>query len=323
MRAARLVTLLLLLQARERMTAQELADTLEVSVRTIYRDVESLGIAGVPVYGEPGHEGGYRLLDGYRTRLTGLTATEAEALFLTGLPKAAAQLGLAAQATTAQLKIEAALPADVRDRARRSADRFHLDSSTWYSDADHTPHLSPIADATWNQQCVRIHYLRWAVPREITRIVEPHGLVLKAGVWYLVARNQGRLRTYRISRILEVKVLAESFDRSEGFDLAAHWNDYLIRFDQRRHRDTATLRLSRRGIERLPGLLEPAMVAAAQRTAVGPDAAGWTEVELPIESVETAVPELLKFGADVEVVAPEELRTEITRTLRAMYRIYE
>ncbi|WP_280235928.1 helix-turn-helix transcriptional regulator [Nocardia cyriacigeorgica] len=265
---------------------------------------------------------GEQVLGGYRTRLTGLTTAEAEALFLAGLPTAAAQLGLTAAVTTAQLKLEAALPADLRERVSRIADRFHLDSPPWYGDTEHVPHLASIADATWNQHAVRIRYLRWAEPHEITRTVEPHGLVLKAGYWYLVARNQGQLRTYRISRILDVDVLPQPFDRCEGFDLGAHWNSYLNHFDQRRHRDTAILRLSRRGIDRLPSLLEPAMVVAAQRTAVGPNPAGWTEVVVPIESVEAAVPELLKFGADVEIIAPDNLRKELIQTLQAMNRLY-
>ncbi|OXM65357.1 helix-turn-helix transcriptional regulator [Amycolatopsis vastitatis] len=331
MRATRLVSLLLLLQTRDRMTARELADALEVSVRTIYRDVDSLGAAGVPVYGEPGHDGGYRLLDGYRTRLTGLTADEAEALFLTGLPAAAAQLGLTAATTAAQLKLMAALPAELRDRAGRAAGRFHVDLPSWYLRAERPPHLAPIADATRDRHALRIRYLRWAEPHEISRTVQPHGLVLKAGNWYLVARGGEQFRTYRISRILDVDVLPERFERAEGFDLASHWENYLDHFDRRRHRDTAVLRLSRRGLERLPELLEPALAAdaalpddpvVARKTRTGPDAAGWTELEIPIESVEAAVPGLLKFGADVEVVAPEALRAEVVRTLRAMTRVY-
>lgn len=321
MRASRLVSLLLLLQSRDRMTARELAEALEVSVRTIYRDVDSLGAAGVPVYGEPGHDGGFRLLDGYRTRLTGLTADEAGALFLTGLPAAAAQLGLAGATATAQLKLMAALPAGLRERAGRVADRFHVDPPSWYLDAERTPHLAAVADATWNQHPLEIRYLRWARPHEITRVVQPHGVVLKAGNWYLVARSDGRFRTYRISRMLDVTVLPGSFERAGGFDLAGHWASYLEQFDRRRHRETAVVRLSRRGLDRLPHLLEPAVVAARKTTA-GPDAAGWTEIEIPIESVEAAVPELLKFGADAEVVAPEALRAEVVRTLHAMNRTY-
>jgi len=227
MRASRLVSMLLLLQTRGRLTARQLADTLEVSVRTVYRDVESLGAAGVPVYGEPGHDGGYQLLDGYRTQLTGFTEGEAESLFLTGLPGAAADLGLGATVTAAQLKLLAALPAELRDRAGRVAERFHLDAPSWYREADATPYLSTVAAAVWRQRALRMRYLRWAAPQEVTRVVAPHGLVLKAGRWYLVARHPAdhgdALRTYRVSRLLSAELLDEPFERLPGFVLADHW----------------------------------------------------------------------------------------------------
>jgi biotin operon repressor len=161
MRASRLVSILLLLQSNGRMTAQELADELEVSVRTVYRDMDSLGAAGIPLYGEAGHEGGYRLIEGYRTRLTGLTTGEAESLFLTGLPSAAADLGLGASVAAAQLKLMAALPPELRDRAGRVAERFHLDAPSWYRDADSAPQLGGVAAAVWDQRVIRIRYLRW------------------------------------------------------------------------------------------------------------------------------------------------------------------
>jgi predicted DNA-binding transcriptional regulator YafY len=159
-RASRLVSLLLLLQARGRLTADQLAEELEVSVRTIYRDVQSLHAAGVPLYGEAGDGGGYRLLDGYRTRLTGLTAGEAETVFLAGLPTAAAELGLGAALATAELKLQAALPAGLRERAARVRDRFHLDAPGWYYDGDSSPHLAAVADAVWNQRRVEVRYRR-------------------------------------------------------------------------------------------------------------------------------------------------------------------
>ncbi|CCH32158.1 YafY family protein [Actinosynnema sp. NPDC047251] len=323
MRASRLVSLLLLLQTRDRMTAQQLADALEVSVRTIYRDVEALNASGVPIYGEPGNEGGYRLLEGYRTRLTGLTAGEAQMLFLTGLPAAAAQLGLATAVTGARLKLTAALPAELRDRANRVADRFHLDAPSWYHEGDPTPHLAVVADAVWNQHTLQIRYLRWAKPQEITRIVQPYGLVLKAGHWYLVARHPGQFRTYRISRILDAHALPDSFDRVEDFTLAGYWHDYLEHFDQRRHQHQATLRVSPRGLDLMPHLWEPAVVHAARQTATGPDPQGWTQITIPIESVEVALPELLKLGADAEVLTPENLRAHIIHTLRAMNHVYD
>ncbi|GAA4518464.1 YafY family protein [Actinoallomurus oryzae] len=322
MRASRLVSVLLLLQTRERMTAQEIADALEVSVRTVYRDMEALSGAGVPLYGEPGHDGGYRLLGGFRTRLTGLTAGEAESLFLTGIPRAAADLGLGAVVTAAQLKLLAALPVELRDRAGRIAERFHLDTPAWYHDAEHVPYLTAVAAAVWNDRAVRIRYLRWAEPHEITRTVRPYGLVLKAGHWYLVAGVDQRTRTYRISRIIDLHVLDEGFDRPAGFDLAGHWRTYLEHFDARRHQGEATLRLSPDTVDRLPHVMESTVVHAARRTATPPDADGWIRVTIPIESHDQALGEILKLGAGAEIIAPGELRDRLIRTLDSLRRLY-
>jgi predicted DNA-binding transcriptional regulator YafY len=315
-RASRLVAILLLLQTRERMTAQELATRLEVSERTIYRDVQSLSAAGIPVYGEAGHEGGYRLVEGYRTRLTGLTAAEASSLLLTGLPTAAADLGLGAAVADAQLKLLAALPSEMRERAEQLRERFHLDAPSWYADAHPAPHLPAVADATWRRRRVRLGYLRWESPHEVTRTVEPYGLVLKAGQWYLVARRSGRFRTYRVSRISELQTLDEGFERAADFDLATYWRAYLAEFDDRRHRITAVLRLSPEGMRWLPYLLEPAVARAAWETA-SPDRDEWTRVTVPLESHDAAVRELLRLGPDVEVIAPDRLRARITETLEA------
>src|SRR5262249_55895046 len=154
-------------------------------------------------------------------------------------------------------------------------------------------------------------------PHEVTRVVAPHGLVLKAGRWYLVARRlvDGELRTYRVSRLQSAELLDEPFERRPGFVLADYWRGYLARFDQRRHRARATLRISARLFPRLAQLLEPAMVPAAQRTASEPDALGWRVVTVPVESTARAVPELLRLGADAEVLAPAELRERLIATL--------
>ncbi|MFC5830698.1 helix-turn-helix transcriptional regulator [Nonomuraea insulae] len=317
------MSILLMLQTRGRVTAQELADAFEVSIRTVYRDMDSLSAAGVPLYGEPGHDGGYRLLGGFRTRLNGLTEGEAESLFLTGLPSAAADLGLGAIVTAAQLKLMSALPVELRDRAGRIAERFHLDAPAWYRDADRTPYLTTVADAVWNDRVVRMRYFRWAEPHEVTRVVEPFGLILKAGHWYLVGRTDERIRTYRISRILDLHVLEERFERPDRFDLAHHWQTYLDSFDMRRHQDTATLRLSPNAFENLPNLMGRAVVRAAHDTATAADSDGWTQVTIPIESIDQAVSEFLRLGADVEVLAPADLRERLTQTLAALMRIYD
>ncbi|WP_323180757.1 helix-turn-helix transcriptional regulator [Streptomyces atratus] len=216
----------------------------------------------------------------------------------------------------------ASLPAELRDRAGRIAERFHLDAPAWYRESERASHLGTVAEAVWNNRAVRVRYLRWAEPHEITRTVEPYGLVLKAGHWYLVAGGTEQLRTYRISRIVDLHVLDERFERPDGFDLADYWQKYLQFFDTRRHQGEATVRLSPSAFYRLPHLWDSAMADAAHRTATPPDADGWTRVTIPIESVEQALPELLKLGADAEILAPAGLRQHITQTLDALTRIY-
>lgn len=313
-RASRLVSLLLLLQARGRMTATALATELDVSVRTVYRDVDALHAAGVPLYGDAGPDGGYRLLEGYRTRLTGLTADEAEALFLAGLPGPAAELGLGSVVAAAQLKLMAALPAELRDRAGRISARFHLDAPGWYHDPEQTPYLAAVAAAVWTGSVIRVRYHRWRSPQDVTRTLRPYGLVLKAGRWYAVAERDGRLATYRIAAILDLQPLAERFERPADFDLAAYWADYLAEFATRRHAADATVRLRTAVLPRLPDLWWPEVARAATDSA-RPDGAGWVRSTIPIESVEHAVGELLRLGTDVEAIDPPELRAALRTTL--------
>lgn len=320
-RASRLMSILLLLQTRDRVTADELATHLEVSVRTIYRDMESLTSAGIPVYGDPGHAGGYRLLDGFRTRLNLLTTDEAESLLFTGLPGAAADLGLGALVTGARLKLMSALPPELRDRATRIAERFHLDTPGWYGEDEPAPYLPVVADAVWNERSLRFTYIRWAEPHLVARTTAPLGLVLKSGNWYLVARTDDRTRTYRISRIMEIQVLDTPAPRPADFDLPTYWTTYLQSFDQRRHRDSATLLLTAPAYDRLIELLEPAAVTAARTTAT-PTPDGRTRVTIPIESHARALPDLLRLGSGAEVIAPEPLRQRLAAEVTAMARVY-
>lgn len=308
------MTILLLLQTRGRMTAAQLAAELEVSVRTVYRDVEALGAAGVPLYGDAGHAGGYRLLDGYRTRLTGLTAEEAEALFLSGVPGPAAQLGLGPVLAAAQLKVRAALPAELRAHADRISGRFHLDAPGWYTEAGahETSALPAVADAVWNSRVLRVVYRRWREPTDVERRLEPYGLVLKAGRWYVVAGPGPR--TYRVDQILELTPSQEEFTRPADFDLAAYWARYQRGFHERLYRDApqAVVRIA------------PGVTLARAAPPEGPaDEDGWTTVTVPIESVEHATAEFLRLGAGVEVLRPAALRARIARTvaeLAARYR---
>jgi predicted DNA-binding transcriptional regulator YafY len=315
MRAGRLVSIVLLLQNRGRMTAQDLASELEVSIRTIYRDIESLSSAGVPVYGEPGHEGGYALVAGYRTRLTGLHGDEADALSLAGLPSAAEDLGLGSVLTVAQLKLDAALPPALRERSVRIRERFHLDASAWYQEAEPVPRLAAVAAAVWEARPLRIRYRRWAEPREVERVLRPIGLVLKSGIWYLVADTDGGpVRTYRVSQILELAELDESFERPTGFDLAEYWRAALAEFDERRFQSTATIRISPEARHRMEDLYGTAVLRAVAETASAPDEYGWVRATIPIEGLRHAVGEVLKLGWGIEVLDPPELRALVAES---------
>jgi predicted DNA-binding transcriptional regulator YafY len=317
-RASRLISILLLLQVRGRMSADDLAAALEVSPRTIYRDVEALGAAGIPVYGEAGHGGGYRLLDGFRTRLTGLTPGEAGSLGLAALPRAAADLGLEPEARAAWIKMVAALPPPLRQAAAEFDDRFLVDVPAWYHEATRTPALTAAADAIRHRNVVRIRYLRWAEPHEVTRTVRPYGLVLKAGHWYLVAEHRAGMRTYRVDRIRRLDTSGETFDRAADFRLGAFWDSYLVGLAGRRHTGTATLRISRSAFELLPYTADPAVAEAARQTATPRPDPEQLEIVIPIESVDHAAADILRLGTDVEVMAPAELREKVAAVVRSL-----
>ncbi|MEU8900069.1 YafY family protein [Nocardia sp. NPDC048505] len=321
MRASRLVQLLLLLQTRGRATAPELATALEVSVRTVYRDVEALSEAGVPVYSEPGRTGGIRLVDGYRTRLTGLTSEEADAVLLAGLPGAAADLGLGTVLATAQLKVLAALPPELRGRATRVAERVHIDVPGWFHRPDETPTLATLADALWHDRRLRLRYGR--KDRVVDRVLDPLGLVLKAGTWYLVARQGADIRSYRVGRILAAQPLDEFFTRPEHFDLTAHWSATQDEFAQSMLRVRARCRLRADRVHLLQHSFEPAAVTAALASMTEPDAAGWVELDLASESYPVLLHSILPLGGDAEVLSPPELRArlgEIAERMAGNYR---
>lgn len=320
MRASRLVRLLLLLQTRGQTTAAELARELEVSVRTVYRDIEALSAAGVPVYSTPGRAGGVQLVDGYRTRLTGLTTEEADAVLLTGLPQAAADLGLGTVLATTQLKLLAALPPELRGRATRIAERVHVDMPGWYHRPETTPALVTLADALWHDRRVEIDYRR--ADRRVRRLLDPLGLVLKGGTWYLVARAGRSVRSYRVSRIGTVRETEEVFTRPDDFDLAAHWSTVKDDFARSMLRVTARCRVVAAQLSLLRLMNEPAAVEEALAGATPPDAEGWVELTIRSESFEVLASALLPLGAHLEVLDPPELRTRLADTAAAMYARY-
>jgi predicted DNA-binding transcriptional regulator YafY len=316
MRASRLVSILLLLQSRGRMTAAQLARELEVSVRTVYRDVESLHEAGIPLYGDAGHRGGYQLVDGYRTRLTGLNAAEAQALPLAGLPGPAAELGLGSVLAAAQLKLLAALPPGLGEQVGRVQARFHLDAPGWYGPTEEVPLLPVVARAVWHGRVLQVRYRRWQEPTDVDRRLDPYGLVLKAGRWYLVAAPGPR--TYRVDQILDLRVLDDEVTVPDGFELAGYWQRYLADFHARLHQADAEIRLAPGAAARLSA---PAARAAAEAGLAEPG--GWTRAVVPVESAEQACREFLALGPDVEVLGPPALRARMAGAARATAALYE
>ncbi|MGW8767614.1 helix-turn-helix transcriptional regulator [Streptomyces sp. NPDC055815] len=311
MKSSRLLSILLLLQTRGRMTAAQLAEELEVSVRTVYRYVESLHAAGVPLYGDAGHRGGYQLLAGHRSRLTDLCVREAEALVLAGLPVAADELGLGAHFADAQLKLRAALPAPLREHVDRLRTRFHIDAPGWYSEDSEAPFLPQIADAVRTGRVLEVRYRRWKEPTDVDRRLEPYGLVLKAGRWYLIAAPGPR--TYRVDQILALTVTDEEATVPDDFDLAAHWRAGQEDFHRRLHQGEALVRISPGGAARLTGAAARALAATGT-----PEPDGWTRATLPVETPEHAHDTFLGLGAEVEVLAPEDLRDRIAATVRTL-----
>jgi predicted DNA-binding transcriptional regulator YafY len=326
MLASRLLSILMRLQTQGRTSAVALAREFEVSVRTIYRDVDQLSAAGVPIYAERGRAGGFELMDGYRTKLTGLTQPEAEAMFLAGLPGPAAQLGLSDLLSAARLKLMAALPAGMAPSAERIASRFHLDPETWFRRAEPLPALKPIAQAVWDERLVQLRYRASGEGEARARTVAPLGLVLKGGVWYLLAESVTSAKTprpiltYRLAHVVEAEATETRFSRPKSFDLAAHWEASSRAYETGVIRGHAEVRLTPRGVKLL-GLLGPQAEAAAA-AAGKPDRAGRVVCKLPVEGPDNAVRDLLRLGPEAEVLGPPALREKLKATLAQIARLY-
>lgn len=319
MRASRLINILTTLQAKGLVTAEALAEENDVSVRTIYRDIDALSLSGIPVYSERGSDGGYRLLDGYRVRLNGLTPAEAEAMFLSGIPGAAADLGLGALMAGAQKKLTAALPEDLRESARRMQSKFHLDAPTWLAEGEQPVYLQAVADAVWNSKRIRMRYRSWTA--EKNRIAEPLGIVMKGGAWYLVARVDGSTRTYRIARVLDLIVTEERFDWPRDFDLAAYWDENTRRLELELYPNWAIVRLSPWGMKEIEHMAPP-YVRANLELIGDPDERGWRKIRLPVAHERMAVSEMLKLGSEVDVIEPPDLRLAMRRAVETLMARY-
>ena len=306
MRASRLVSFLLVLQTRGQLTAVELAERLEVSERTVQRDAQALAAAGVPIVSVRGPAGGYRLERGYRTKLTGLDAVEAEALFV----GPAAELGLGRELAAARLKLLASLPAELQERADRAARLFHVDTRGWFREEDRVPHLPVIAGALWRGRRLDIRYREGAAV--VSRRLHPLGLILKAGVWYLLAQRRGEERVYRVSRIVSARERAEPCTRPADFDLAAAWvsrSEAFERSQRSRPQIEVTVRVPRSQVR----FLRAARVVedGEQPTVIA-----------QYDGVDHAFRSLLSYGAQAEVLAPRALRERIAAAAAETVSLY-
>jgi predicted DNA-binding transcriptional regulator YafY len=302
-RASRLVLFLMILQTRGQLTAVELAERLEVSERTVQRDAHALAAAGVPIHSVRGPAGGYRLERGYRTRLTGLDAVEAEALFV----GPAAELGLGRELAAARLKLLASLPAELQERADRAARLFHVDTRGWFREEDRVPHLPVIAGALWRGRRLDIRYREGATV--VSRRLDPLGLVLKAGVWYLLARRRGEERVYRVSRIVSARERAEPSARAEDFDLANAWTRRSEAFERGHATLEVMVRVPRNQVRYLRS---PRVIEDGERPTV----------VARFEGVDHAFHSLLGWGAHAEVLAPNELRERIAAAAAETVALY-
>jgi predicted DNA-binding transcriptional regulator YafY len=302
MRADRLLSILLLLQIHRRVTARELAKRLEVSERTILRDMDALSGAGVPVMAERGAGGGWSLLDNYQTKLTGLSAAEIQSLFLARPPRLMADLGLKQEAEAALIKLQASLPAGARDEAEFARGRILVDSRGWRDSAESVVCLPVLLDALWRGRRVRFRYSR--VLAEVSdRCGDPLGLVAKGSVWYLVASVDGEPRTYRVSRISEAQILEEPSTRPADFDLTVYWERSAAEFREKLPRYYATFLAS-------PAVMRWVRYRGWRLEEEAPEG-DRVRLRLRFDVEQEAVQFALSFGGDVEVIEPCELRTKV------------
>lgn len=320
MRADRLISMLMLLQSHGRLTADQLASELEVSVRTIHRDVIALSTAGIPVYCERGPGGGISLMESYRTTLTGLNPDEVQALFMVSLPAPLLQLGVGQEFQSAMRKLSAALPESKRREGAQARQRIHLDSAWWFQADATAPCLPALHQAAWTDRLVRMRF-RATFGAEVEQVVAPYGLVAKAALWHLVYAWQDNVRVLRLSQVIAVEVLAETFERPAGFHLAAFWEAWCREYELERTLFTAVVCLRSEHLRSLGAAL--GLKAALLEGASPSDQTGRVRLELPFDSLETARAALLGLGRMVEVLEPLALRRSLLDYARQVVGLYE
>lgn len=305
MRADRLLSLLMLLQTRGTMTAQTLAAELEVTERTIYRDVIALSASGVPVYTERGPGGGIALVEDYRTNLTGLNADEVRALFMLSIPAPLDQLGVGDELRTALLKLSAALPSSRRADESTARQRIHLDTAWWFQSEEPTPHLKTVQSALWSDRKLNLTY-RSDFAADVEMVIAPYGLVAKASVWYLVGAREDHLRVLRVSKIQQASLREESFERPSTFDLLKFWKSWCDEFESSRPQYPVTLRVSPT-LAKILSKNRPQTLTSPP----APETDGWSIITLTFENLEAARTHILGYGGAAQVLEPLALRRSV------------
>jgi len=315
MRADRLLSILLLLQNRGKMTSRELAQTLEVSERTVFRDMEALSASGIPILAERGREGGWMLTEGYRTSLTGMKPQEIGSLLLSADASIMKDLGIQDDFSSAVLKLEAASSHRLSNPANYLSERIHIDGASWHPSDETYPFLSVLQGALWDDRKVKITYLRNDETK--VRLIEPLGLVAKRGVWYVVSKSENELRTFRVSRLVNVEETHEWFNRPDNFDLKRYWEESTTAFKAALPKYPAKLRVRTSVLKELQRerfvtlhLLEPSSIAE------------WVNVDAEFNTIEWACRIILAFSPSVIVLAPQELLEMVKSSIATIHAIY-
>jgi predicted DNA-binding transcriptional regulator YafY len=318
MRADRLLSIVLLLQVHHQLTSRDLAERLEVSERTIHRDMEALSGAGIPVVAERGIGGGWSLLGEYRTNLTGLNESEIQSLFLTQPSKLLADLRLEKASEGALLKLLAALPTAYRRRAERARKFIYVAAAGWSRQEETVPLLPVLQEAIWSERKLRITYERGPGCDAVEREVDPLGLVAKGSAWYLVAGVAGDLRSYRISRVSQAKLLDTPSTVPADFDLGGFWEKSTKAFRSSLPNYVARFRVA-------PAIF-PRLQFAGRFARVGegaePDSDGWLQVSVGFDVEEMACEYALGFGANLEVLEPPSLREKVLAAAKRVVNLY-
>lgn len=314
MRADRLVAMILLLQRRHSLTARQLAERLEVSERTVLRDIQALGMAGIPVYAQRGSHGGFQLMSGYRLDLSGLRTAELRTLLLGGHEGLLADLGWEQDALTAQDKLHLAIPSDQYSVAAEVTQRFYIDETPWFSSPKAEPALDTIQQALWQNRQLDLMYAK-PDGSVISRAICPYALVAKVGVWYLVGASDKILRVYRVSRIQQTLMRDEQCVRSIAFDLRAFWTQWIREFETSRPRYEVLLwirdQVYGQFIQATPWRILYDEPKGYQETHPG-----YTEVRVIFETVESACRHILSFGSDIRVIDPPEVGAMVLERAR-------